>query len=227
MSNSLRPHGLQHASFPVLICLPEFAQIHVHWVSDVIQPSHPLSSSSPAFNVSQHQDLFQWVRCSHQVAMYWSFTFSISPSNEYSGLISFRIDWLDLFTVQETLKREYMCIYLHFWFARPWSLVIAIYMYTHTSMIVLSCWSSNFKCILHILHLYCPTWCNEPIHWKRPWCWERLRAGGEGGHKGWVVWMASPTQSTWVWANSGRQRRTRKPGVLQSMSSESQIWLSD
>ena len=160
-------------------------------------------------------------------AMYWSFTFSISPSNEYSGPISFRIDWLDLFTVQETLKREYMCIYLHFWFARPWSLVIAIYMYTHTSMIVLSCWPSNFKCILNILHLYCPTWCNEPIHWKRPWCWERLRAGGEGGHKGWVVWTASPTQLTWVWANSGRQWRTGKPGVLQSMSSESQIWLSD
>ena len=76
---------------------------HVHWVGDAIQPSHPLSSPSPpAFNLSQHQGLCQvlnirWPR-------YWSFSFSISPSKEYSGLISFRIDLLDLFAVQETLK---------------------------------------------------------------------------------------------------------------------------
>ena len=55
--------------FPVLHCLPEFAQTHVHWVGDAIQPSYPLSSSSPpAFNLSQHQGLFQWVSSSHQVA---------------------------------------------------------------------------------------------------------------------------------------------------------------
>ena len=48
------------------------------------------------------------------------------------------------------------------------------------------------------------TWCKEQTHWKRPWCWERLRAGGEGSHRGWDGWMASPTQWTWVWANSGR-----------------------
>ena len=83
MSDSLRPHGLQHA----------------------IQPSHPLSSPSPpAFNLSQHQGLFQWVSSLHHVPKYWSFCFSISPSSEYSGLISFRMDWLDLFAVQGTLK---------------------------------------------------------------------------------------------------------------------------
>ena len=49
------------------------------------------------------------------------------------------------------------------------------------------------------------TWCKEPTHWKRPWCWERLRAGGKGGDRGWSGWTASPsTQWSWVWANSGR-----------------------
>ena len=69
VSNSLQACGLQHTSFPVLHHLSDFAQIHVHWVSDAIQPSYPLSSPSPpAFNLSQHQDLFQWVGSSHQVA---------------------------------------------------------------------------------------------------------------------------------------------------------------
>ena len=91
--------------FPVLHYLLELTQTHVHWVSDAIQRSHALSPPSPpAFNLSQHQGLFQWVSSLHQVAKYWSFSFSISPSNEYSGLISFRMDWLDLLVVQETLK---------------------------------------------------------------------------------------------------------------------------
>ena len=58
----------------------------------------------------------------------------------------------------------------------------------------------------------------KPTHWKRPWCWERLKAGGERDNRGWWDgWMASPTQWTWVWASSGRWWRTGKPGVLQSM----------
>ena len=78
---------------PVHHQLPEFTHIHVYWVSDVIQPSHPLSSpSTPAFNLSQHQDLFKWICSSHQVAKYWSFSFSSSPSNDYSRLISFRLE---------------------------------------------------------------------------------------------------------------------------------------
>jgi len=93
---------------PVHHQLPELAQTHVHQISDAIQPSHPLSSPSPpALNLSQHQGLFQWVSSSHQVAKVlesFSFSFSISPSNEYSGLISFRMDWLDLLAVQGTLK---------------------------------------------------------------------------------------------------------------------------
>ena len=93
--------------FPVHHQLPELAQTHVHRVSDTIQPSHPLSAPSlPAFNLSQHHGLFQWVSSSHQ---YWSFSFSISPSNEYSGLISFRTDCLDLLAVQGTLKSRLQC----------------------------------------------------------------------------------------------------------------------
>ena len=83
--------------------LPELAKNYVHRVGDTIQPSHPLlSPSPPAFNPSQCQGLFKWVSSSHQVAR--SFGFNISPSNEHLGLISFRMDWLDLLAVQGTLK---------------------------------------------------------------------------------------------------------------------------
>ena len=90
---------------PVHHQLPEFTQTHVHRVSDAIQPSHPLSSPSPpAPNPSQHQSLFQYVNSSHEVNKYWNFSFSIIPSKEHPGLISFRMDWLDLLAVKGTLK---------------------------------------------------------------------------------------------------------------------------
>ena len=88
---------------PVPHDLPESAQIHVLWVGDAVKPSHPLPPPSlPAFNLYQHQGLFQWVGCCIRWPKYWNF--SISPSNEYSGLISFRVDWFDLLEVQGTLK---------------------------------------------------------------------------------------------------------------------------
>ena len=91
--------------FPVHHQLSKLAQTHVHPVSDATQPSHHITSPSPpAFNLSQHQSLFQWVGCLHQVAKYCSFSFSISPPNQYSVLIPFKIDWLDLLTVQGSLK---------------------------------------------------------------------------------------------------------------------------
>ena len=91
--------------FPVHHQLPELAQTHVHRVIDAIQPSYPLSSPfPPAFNLSQHQHLFQWVGSLHQVAKVLEFNYSISLFSEYSGLISFRIDCLDLLAVQGTLK---------------------------------------------------------------------------------------------------------------------------
>ena len=93
--------------FPVRHQLLELAQTHVHQVSDAIQPSHPLPSPSPpAFNLSQHQESFPMSQffASGGQGIDWSFSFNISPSNEYSGLISFRIDWFDLLAVQRTLK---------------------------------------------------------------------------------------------------------------------------
>ena len=84
--------------------LPEPPQTHVHWVSDAIQPLHPLSSPSPALNLSQHQGLSNESVLRIRWSKYWNFSFSISPSNEHPGLISCRIDWLDLLAVQGTLK---------------------------------------------------------------------------------------------------------------------------
>ena len=90
---------------PVHHQLPEPTQTHVHRVSDAIQPSHPLlSPSPPAFNLSVIRDFSSESVLHIKWSKYWSFNFSISPSNEYSGLISFRIDWFDLPAVQETLK---------------------------------------------------------------------------------------------------------------------------
>ena len=90
---------------PVHHPLPEFTQTHVHRVSDAIQPSHPLSSPSPpAPNPSQHQSLPNESTLHMRWPKYWSFSFSIISSKETPGLISFRMDWLDLLAVQGTLK---------------------------------------------------------------------------------------------------------------------------
>ena len=71
------------------------------------------------------------------------------------------------------------------------------------------CWNWNSSTLI--------TWCEELTHWERLWCWERLRATGEGDDRGWDGWMASLTQWTWVWASSRSWWWTGKPGVLQSM----------
>ena len=105
VNQSCKPMDYSMPGFPVHHQLPEISQTRVHWVSDAIQPPHPLlSPAPPTFSLSQHQSLFQRVSSLHEVARLWSFSFSISPSNEYSGLISFMIDWLDLLAVQGTLK---------------------------------------------------------------------------------------------------------------------------
>ena len=91
--------------FPNPHHLPEFAQIHVHWTGDAIQPSHPLPPFSPfAFSLCQHKGFFQWVSSLHQAAKVLELQLYISPSNEYSGLIFFWIDWFDLLAVQGILK---------------------------------------------------------------------------------------------------------------------------
>ena len=91
------PMDCSTPSFPVHHQLLELAQTHVRRVGDAIQPYHPLSSPSPsAFNLSQPQGLFSESVLRIRWPKYWGFSFNISPSNEYSGLISFRIDWFDL-----------------------------------------------------------------------------------------------------------------------------------
>ena len=99
MSDSLWSHGLQHARLPCPSPTPRAC-------SNSCPSNHLILSfpSPPAFNLSQHQGLFQWVSSSHKWPKYWSFSFSISSSNDYSGLISFRMDWFDLFATQGILK---------------------------------------------------------------------------------------------------------------------------
>ena len=87
------------------------------------------------------------------------------------------------------------------------------------SWVFIGCWSWNSSTLA--------TSCEVLTHWKRPWCWEGLRAGGEGDDRGWDGWMASPTWWTWVWVNSGSWWWTGRPGVLQFMGSQSWTRLSD
>ena len=102
MSDSLWPHGLQHARLP---CPSPSPRACSNSCPSSQQCHTTLSSPSlPAFNLSQHQNLFQGVSFSQRWPKYWRFSLSISPSNQYSGLISFRIDWVDLLSVQGTLK---------------------------------------------------------------------------------------------------------------------------
>ena len=105
MSTLCDPMDCSTPGLPVHHQLPELAQIHVHPVSDAIQPSHPLSpclllpSIFPSIRVFSNESVLhiRWPK-------YWSFSFNISPSNEDSGLISFKMDWLDLLAAQGTLK---------------------------------------------------------------------------------------------------------------------------
>ena len=108
VSDSLQRMDCSTPGFPVLHHLPELAQTHVQWDSDAIQPSHPLflrcpllllPSIFPSITVFSNESALciRWPK-------YWSFSFSISPSNEHSGFISFRIDWFDLLAVRGIRK---------------------------------------------------------------------------------------------------------------------------
>ena len=137
VSDALWPHGRQHARLPWPSYLLESTQTHVHWVGDAIQPSRPLSPSSPpALNLSQHQGLFWWVGTLHQVAKVSDLHLQHRPSSEWSGLISFRIDWLHLLAVQGTLQS------------------------------LLQHHSSKASILQHSAFLYGPTLTFIPDHWK-------------------------------------------------------------
>ena len=143
------PMNCSIPDFPVLHYLPEFAQTHVHWVSDAIQPFYPWSPPSLALNLSQHQGLFWWVNSLHQ---YWSF--SISPSNEYLGLISFRIDWqskgiLRVFSSTTIWKHQ-------FFSAQP-----SLWSNSH-----ICTWLLEKPCVCLVAYL-CPTLCN-PMDYSPP-----------------------------------------------------------
>ena len=104
MFSSLLPHGLQHTRIPCLSPSPRVCSNSCPLSQWCHQLSHPLwPFSPPALHLSQNQGPFQWINSLNRWPKYWSF--SISPSSEYLGLISFRIDWFDLLAVQGTLKR--------------------------------------------------------------------------------------------------------------------------
>ena len=99
------PMDCSTPGFPVHHQLQKFTLSHVHGVGDAIQPSHPLSSPSPlAFNLSQQRVFSSESVLPIRWSKYWSFSCSINPSNEYSGLNSFRMDWFDFLAIQGTLK---------------------------------------------------------------------------------------------------------------------------
>ena len=134
ISDSLRPHGLQHTRPPCPSPTPRVYSNSCHWAGDAIQPSHALLSPSlPAFSLSQHQGLVQSVSSSHQVAKVLEFSFSISPSNECSGLICFRMDWLDLLTVQGTQESSPTPQFKSISFQFTWSQIQVIWRVRITS----------------------------------------------------------------------------------------------
>ena len=126
----------------------------------------------------------------------WSFSFNISPSNEIQDWSP--LGWTGWISLQsKELSRVFFSITVRCWTHHMCSSSLSLF-YAKTLA----------------------TWLEEPTHWIRPWCWERLWAGGQGDDRGWNGWMASPTQWILVWSNSGRWWRTRKPSVLQPMGSQ-------
>ena len=133
------------------------------------------------------------------------FTFSTIPSKSIHvaangrSLFFFMVEWYSsvyiyhLFFIHLSVKGPLCCFY-----------ALAV---VNSAAMNIGSWNSNTLA----------TWCEELTHWKRLWCWERLKGGGEGDDRGWNGWMASLTRWTWFWASSGRWWWTGKPGMLQSM----------
>ena len=183
----LRPHELQHTRLPCPSLSPEFAQTHMHWAHDAIQPSHPLSPISPlALNISQHQGLFQWVGYRSLICIS---IFILLNYDQCWGSLRLPGD-------QTSQSQRKSTLHTHW---KDW------------------CWSFNTLV----------TWCEEPTHWKRPWCWEGQRVRGEGGNREWDDWMISSTQWTWVWANSGTVKDRKDWSAAVHGVTKTWAWLSD
>ena len=143
-------------------------------------------------------------------------------------LTNARFDWamlcLKLVEKNPSLPHPSFC-----WFAgKPWHALPCRCSISVSASIFTWCWSYVSLSSLSIKRFSCWSWssstlatrCEEPTHWKIPWCWERLRTGGERDDRGWDGWMSSLTQWTWVWVSSGRWWRIGNHGVLQSMRSQ-------
>ena len=206
-----------NCSTPALLVhhqLPEFTQTHIHWVSDAIQPSHPLSSPSPpAPNSPHHQSLE--IRLKAETLLCdkgpyrQSYGFSSShvrmwESDHKEG--SALKNWCFRTAVLEkTLESPLNCKEIkpvHLKGYRPWIFIGRTNAEAEDPIL----WPPDVKNWL---------WC-----WERLWCWVRLKAGGEGDNRGWDGCMASLTQWTWIWVNSRSWWWTGRPGVLRFMGSQ-------
>ena len=206
---------------PVHHQLPEFTQTHIHQVSDAIQPSHPMSSPSPsAPNPSQHQSLFQWVNSLHEVAKVLDNILKIRDVTlprkvclvkaMVFPVVMYRCEsW----TVKKAECRRIDAFELWCWrrlLRVPWTA-----RRSNQSMLKEISPGCSLETLMLKLKLqYFAHLMQRADFLKRPWCWERLKAGGEGDDRGWDGWMASLTQWTWVWVNSGSWWWTGRPGVL-------------
>ena len=163
-----------------------------------VQLCIPMDCSLPG---SSDRGIFQ-ARILEWVAISFSRGSSWTKDQTYVFCIGRQIPW-GFWTVvlEKTFKVP--------WIARRYNQSILKEISPGFSLEGLRCWSWNSNTLA--------TWCDELAHLKRPWCWERLRAGGEGDDRGWDGWMASLTQWTWVWVNSGSWWWTGGPGALQSM----------
>ena len=131
------------------------------------------------------------------------------------------MDWLDLLAVQGTLNSllQHHSSKASILRRSAFFTVQLSHLYMTTGKtIALTRWTFVGKVMSLLFNML--SWCKELSHLKRPWCWERLKAGEEGDDRGWDGWMASPTQWTWVWVNFGSWRWTGRPDVLQSMGSQ-------
>ena len=212
---------------PVHHHLPESTQTHVHGADDAIQPSrHLLALLFPPSFFHSIRVFFNKSALRIRWPKYWSFSFNISPSSEYSGLISFRMDWLDLLAVQGTLKSllQYHSSKASVLSCSAFFIVQVSHpnMTTRKAIVLITqtfvgkVMALLFNMLSRLVSTLATSW-EGLTHWKRPWCWDRLGAGGEGDNRRCGGWMASPTRWTWVWVNSRSWWRAGRPGVLQLM----------